>query len=637
MRIALDLECNALENPDIIWVAVCRNIDDLEDVHVFERPDQNPEGLQALLESARSIVGHNIIGYDWPILHQHHIIHSEDISKLLDTLVVSRFLNFRRPGGHSLEALGAELGVAKQGLNVVDWTVYSEVFKERCLSDTLINAKVFLKWEKYVNDPKYTEALKLEHDTAVICLDLYRTGFPFHRKRATELHSNLSKRLEELDRTLLDAFPPKTEKVGELTPRETKHGTIHGGDFARLLRYGYTPADICLGQTYDLLLEVPFNPGSHKQIIERLNEAGWKPTEKTDGHIDFLKAKEKDPDRKKHFETFGWKIIEENLKTVPETAPEAARRLSERLILAARVRRLEEWLGLCTASSGPLNTPSIHARFNGIGTWTHRKSTSEPNMQNVPVAKRTKKDTPLETYFHDLSDQMRELWCAPHGWRLVGTDADGIQMRVFAHYVNDERLIEALVSGDKDKGTDIHTLHWKALGDTCKGRDPAKTFIYAWLLGAGAGKVAEILECAIGSAKQAVERFLGFYPGLKELKRSRIPFDARRGYFEGLDGRPVICSSEHEMLGGYLQNGESIIMKTACRKWRQDLRVAGLPFYQVNDVHDEWQTLVPDDPDTVDFVGKTQVAAIVAAGQMLKLNCPLNGQYKSGYSWKETH
>src|SRR5690606_36965042 len=106
------------------------------------------------------------------------------------------------------------------------------------------------------------------------------------------------------------------------------------------------------------------------------------------------------------------------------------------------------------------------------------------------------------------------LWVARPGYRLVGTDADGLQMRIFAHKVNDEELINALIKGTKEDKTDIHSLHQRKLGESCKSRDSAKTFIYAWLLGAGNGKVAEILETTPANAKRAVTSFIESYPGL---------------------------------------------------------------------------------------------------------------------------
>ena len=149
--------------------------------------------------------------------------------------------------------------------------------------------------------------------------------------------------------------------------------------------------------------------------------------------------------------------------------------------------------------------------------------------------------------------------------------------------------------------------------------------------------VAHILECTRAQAEEAVSNFIEFYPGLKSLKTEQIPTDARLGYFKGFDGRFVTVSSEHLVLAGYLQNGESTIMKTAAKIWYPKLIKEKINFKFVNFVHDEWQTEVDDDDDLCDYVGRIQSDAIREAGEILKLNCPQAGEIKKGYNWYQTH
>jgi DNA polymerase-1 len=233
-------------------------------------------------------------------------------------------------------------------------------------------------------------------------------------------------------------------------------------------------------------------------------------------------------------------------------------------------------------------------------------------------------------------DEMRSLWKAPDGGYLVGVDADGIQLRILAHYMNDKDFIAALDKGRKEDGTDAHTLNMLALGPVCSSRDTAKTFIYAFLLGAGIGKVGEILSCSHDDARAAVDSFIAHYPGLRNLKDYRIPADADRGYFIGLDGRLVACDSQHLMLAGYLQNGEAVVMKTANLLWRNKLEEENIPYKQVNFVHDEWQVEVQSLTDAT-RAGTLMVQAIVDTGTILKLNCPLAGNAIIGRNWLETH
>lgn len=654
MKVVADVETNGL-NPDKIWVIVCREVDNPDNVHIFERPDLNPE---ALLEFSRSVdlwIGHYFLGFDHKQLTRLVPGFSVDPRNVLDTVIVSRLLNYNRKGGHSVENLAGGLGEVKVGKDITDWDTYTPLILDRCINDTLVQLKIYQSQLKYLNMENFKRAVETEHELQIISGKLSENGFPFHKESAERLLAELEDTLRPIDELIQSAFPPVQKEVGRIIPRLTQGGAINAVDFKRLIKYGYASREITVGQEYPLYETVEFNPASPKQIIERLNQAGWAPVEKTKGHIDaerelslyqrsrknqrsldhastlaLLKA------RLENFRIYGWSASEKNLLTLPETAPEGARKLAERIMLQSRISDVKEWLALCKL--GLDGVWRIFGNFMGIGSWTHRMAHQKPNMANIPVPKHREGETTFETYINEINGKMRALWYAPQGWKLVGTDADGIQMRIFAHLVNDPRLNEAIINGDKKNATDIHSVHRRALGeDICKSRDDAKTFIYAWLLGAGLAKIAEILMCSAAEARQANENFLAYYPGLKELKEKIIPNDASRGYFVGLDGRYVVCSSEHLMLAGYLQNGEKIIMARAAVQWTKELDARGITYVFVNFVHDEWQVLVPDDGVTEAIVSEAQIRAIRDQSEQLSMNIPLDGNSKSGLSWMDTH
>ncbi len=643
MRVIIDTEWNRLELPDICWMIVCRNIDNPDEVFVFERPDQNPNDFKKFSKEVKVWIGHNLIDFDIPNLHRYGLADWIDPRTVIDTLIVSRLVNFKMEGGHSLDAWAQRLRLPVQKTKIQDFEKYSPELLERCIGDTYINLKVFLQLEKYINDKSFKDSLRLEHDIGYICYTLKENGFPFDKPKAEELKKEIQERLEKIDKQLILSFPSEITVLKEFTPKLTQKGTLNSKDF-RWLPNGSDISFFKPDVEYSLVSLEPYNPSSIKQTIARLNDAGWKPTDKTKGHAELSKrsrghaskGSERGDDDERHarFKEFGWRLSEENLRTLPDTAPRAARDLVERLLLASRISDLDEWLGLCKANVEGYN---VHGYFNGIGSWTHRLSTARPNMQNIPVPQYKDDPSAIDQLSDAINGRMRSLWTARKGYRLLGVDADGIQMRGFAHYVNDKRLIEALVTGDKKNGTDIHTLHWKALGAACKGRNPAKTFIYAFLLGAGIAKVAEILECAFGEAQTAVANFLDFYPGLSTIKRTQIPADAHRGYFVGLDGRKVVCADEHRVLAGYLQNFEAVVMKRACRQWHIDFRKEKIPFKFRTWPHDEWQTELPDDDLLCEEAKEIQIASIVRQGVELGLNCPLAAQGRYGYTWAETH
>lgn len=149
--------------------------------------------------------------------------------------------------------------------------------------------------------------------------------------------------------------------------------------------------------------------------------------------------------------------------------------------------------------------------------------------------------------------------------------------------------------------------------------------------------MARNLRTTNKKAKEAENNFLNSLPKLKKLKSGLIPRDARRGYFEGLDGRKVLCDSEHLMLAGYLQNGESIVMKWANRLWREQADKEKIVYKQVDFVHDEWQSEVAGSLDMAERLGEIQRNSIVQAGLDLNIFCPLAGSTDIGKNWYETH
>jgi len=331
-----------------------------------------------------------------------------------------------------------------------------------------------------------------------------------------------------------------------------------------------------------------------------------------------------------HFKRYGWKCNEDNLKTLPETAPQEARDLAQWLTLEGRRTSLEEWLQAVRRS----DDGRIHGKFWPIGAWTHRMSHSKPNLANISSPFVGVPSTAVEEVKYKYDKRMRSLFNTNH--YLIGTDADSIQLRILAHYMKSDKYVKAIVSGDKTLGTDIHNLNKEFLGTVCKSRDDAKTFIYAWLLGAGLPKMASILRATVAQAKVAESSFLSSLPELARLKSVEVKRDASRGYFIGLDGRKVGCTSEHLMLSGYLQNGESIIMKKANLKWRKEADRLDLRYRQVNFVHDEWQTECPT-YDEAEEISRIQCDAISEVGDELGLFCPLSGSSVIGRNWAETH
>lgn len=616
MIVTIDIETERLDDPQTIWLIVCKEID-TGVTHVFRQPQLRPKEFLEYSNTVSCWVGHNILGFDLPVLRR-LLQYSYRPTHVVDTLVVSRLLNFNLDGGHSLDAWGQRLGSHK--IKFIDFGRYSKEMEEYCIQDVELTTKLYNHFLPYITSPQWKNSLRLEHDMAHICHEMSTNGFYFDVDKTKELYKELTLKVDTLNNTLQEAFPPRSRLIREITPRLTKHGTLHKQDFRWVEDGILTPYQA--GAPFSLIEFEKFNPKSPKQVVERLSEAGWKPTEKTKGHIQA--ERDRDNEKLEHFRVYGWKVSETNLRTLPKDAPPAASSLAEFLILSNRLSVVTEWLNAYNE-----RTHRIHGSFLPIGSWTGRMSHSNPNVANIPSGDSAYAGT------------MRSLWQVPRGSKLVGVDADGIQLRILAHYMDDPVFTEALINGKKEDGTDAHSMNASIL--ECS-RDDAKTYIYAWILGAAAAKQAEILGCSIKQARYKSDQFMEMYPGLKALKQEQIPYDARRGYFQGFDGRYVMCNSEHLMLAGYLQNGESLIMKKANVIWRETLLKEKIRFKQVNFVHDEWQTEVEGDDSVALFVANTQANAIKEAGELFKLRCPMAGsimnahkQIAIGTHWGETH
>jgi DNA polymerase-1 len=446
-------------------------------------------------------------------------------------------------------------------------------------------------------------------------------GFWFDYDRALGFLRELQEAIATLEATLVAAFPRKAVPGALIAPKGLKNGAL---SVVGLKWAGPDLTMFTVGAPFTRVEWEDFNPRSSKQRIERLWEAGWKPYEKTKGHQQAIRTKDKEA--LKRFEKYGWTTSENNLSTLPEEAPAGARTLARYLILNARLKMLTTWLKFYNEK-----THRIHGSLNHIGSWTHRMSHDNPNVGNITGNKR--RDNTVSPY----GRQFRELWGVPPGKLQVGTDASGIQARVFAHYLNSPEFINACVNGSSETQDDIHYLNWKIIGDVCPSRNVCKTFFYAWILGAGFGKIAEILKCTPEEAREIDVRFQKAYPGYAILKSETIPKDQRAGFFKGFDGRLVLIPEPRLVMAGYLQNGEACIMKLAATIWNEELTKLGISYKWMNFVHDEWQTELDNDLDLCHTVGRIQAQSIKTAGTLLNLRCPQDGEYKIGRNWYATH
>jgi DNA polymerase I-like protein with 3'-5' exonuclease and polymerase domains len=328
-----------------------------------------------------------------------------------------------------------------------------------------------------------------------------------------------------------------------------------------------------------------FNPGSRQQIAKRLIEKGWKPQKFTEK---------------------GQAIVDETV--LSKVAIPEAQKVAEYLLLQKRVAQVSSWLEAVSDDG------RVHGRVITNGAVTGRMTHHSPNMAQVPSSS------------SPYGEECRSCWTVDEGYKLVGIDASGLELRMLAHYMKDEDYVREVCEGD------IHTKNQNAAG--LPTRPQAKTFIYAFLYGAGAAKIGSIVDGGAKEGQRLIDSFLNNTPSLKSL-RAKIERMAEKGYLSGLDGRQLQVRSAHSALNTLLQGAGAIVMKQALVILDESIKNHYIDAHFVANVHDEWQIEVAE--EDAELVGKLGVQAIKKAGEVLELRCPLTGEFRVGNNWKETH
>ena len=586
MNIVFDIEADGLE-PTKIYCIVAQDVD-TGDVFTFDNTQL--EAGYLFLKSATKLIGHNIIGYDLPALRKVEGIDLSD-KKIVDTLVLSRLFKPTREGGHGLESWGYRLGYNKGSYGQSDgaWDAYCEEMLEYCKRDVILNTKVYNELRK--ESRGFTgQSVRLEHDVARIVEQQRANGFEFDMRKAMLLVALFAEKLSAVESEVHESFKPRVN-VQILKPQYTKTN--------RLAKTAKDQDDKGVRLTDDEWLEmeqngkpikrethIPFNLGSRKQIGEYLIEAGWKP---------------------KNYTPTGQPIVDEGTLSKVKDIPEA-QMIAKYLMLQKRLAQVNSWIKAVEPDG------RIRGYVNPNGAVTGRMTHSHPNTAQVPST-----NSPYGA-------ECRACWTVKSGNKLVGIDASGLELRMLAHYMNDEDYTNEILNGD------IHTTNQKLAG--LESRNQAKTFIYALLYGAGDAKLGSVAKRGKAVGKQLRRQFLDSLPSFKQLIQ-RVQRESKKGFLKGLDGRKLFVRSEHAALNTLLQGAGAIVMKEALVILEHNLWLKRIDAKIVANVHDEWQ--IECRPSVADKVGQLGIEAIIQAGKNLNLNCPLDGDYNIGDGWHETH
>lgn len=648
-----DIESNGLL--DEVTQIHCICAIDTKTGEQFEfRPDAIEDGLKLLeryLENGEDIGGHNIIDYDIPAIlklypafkferrHRKQVKDSLVMSKAIYSNVATYDYALVRKGhlpkgligSHKLEAWGFRLNNNKGTYGKVTenaWDHFSEEMLTYCMQDVNLNCDLFAKLESN-NYP--AEPLWREHKAQWLMSQQKRNGFPFDYEKAQKLVQLLMvKEAEERQKIIayLPEVPAKVDKeTGEPIPFIPKRDNKTRG----------YKAGVPIYQMKD------FNPSSRQQVgwllkhhyhymplnEELYNEDDVKECENVEDIAELGKCRLSISD-----DTFKFIMQDE---TAPKEVRELAAILAPFFVVTKTAGQVykgkESWMNHYNEKTG-----CIHGSVNANGTVSTRASHSYPNLAQIPAVRA------------EFGKECRELFNANrlgNGWIQVGVDAAGLELRCLSHYM---AHYDGGAYGEIIMNGDIHTANQQAAG--LPTRDNAKTFIYAFLYGAGDAKIGRIVGKDAAEGKRLKKAFLKQTPAIKQLReavqdtlvemeRGRVK-RWKRKYLKSLDGRPLWVRAPHSALNLLLQACGAIVCKEWIIRLEEKLLDKGYKhgwdgdFCYLMWVHDEVQVSCRTREIAEDVLVLAQ-EAMRETGEYFKFRMPLDTDGKIGANWAECH
>lgn len=568
------------------------------------------EGYEVLTE-ADLVVGHNIINFDLPTMAK---LGFPITTPCRDTLIMSRLaypniafqdanrksVPIKLKGSHSLKAWGFRLRKYKGdfGAEAEQWEHLTTDMVEYCRQDAEVTHALY---DKLLTRDIPDEAVWLEQEFAKIISRQEKYGVYFDMDAAQRLHIELIEEVDRAEEELFKTFTPLQTWTPKPYPKVAYKQD--GSKSQVLINQEKLGCHYNAKKEWGYFKEVHFNPSSRQHIARWLSEVyGWKP---------------------KDFTEKGTPIINE--KVLEQLDFPEGKILAHYFNVVKLKGQLADgnnaWMKMVGKDG------RIHGRVNTLGAVSRRCTHSNPNMAQVPSGRAYK------------GHEARSLFTVPKGKKLVGCDADGLELRTLSHYMaryDNGAYALAVDEGDKDAGTDIHTLNQKGAG--LPTRDDAKTFIYAFLYGAGDAKIGSIIGGTAESGRKLKEKFFRQIPAIKRLVDVVGETYKKNGTLKALDGNPYHIRSAHSALNTLLQGAGALVMKYYLVFLDRNLSErfkTGKQYEFVLNVHDEVQ--IECDEDVAEEVAKIAEATFDDVTKYLGFRIPLRGSADIGNSWAETH
>jgi len=598
-----DIEADSL-TPSIVW-CVCAESGTGESVTLT-----NYEDIRRWFEDQQQrgckFVAYNGIGYDVPVLNR-VVGTAIPLSCVCDPMVMSMLFLPSLEGGHSLEAWGRRLNSLKGEFN--DFYRLSDEMIRYCQQDAHLCGLVFRALVQRMRQVGFSEDnVHLETMAWYLVQQQKKNGFYFNIEGAHVLYATLRQLETEIAERVHLIWPPSREVVGTFRRPFKADGT----ESAQYLRHSNQYKSTVIHSDrlgYDVYDDVAFNIGSPDQRVEKLLAAGWVP-----GPDELTPTGRPKPTSK-------GKLVPSLERFVVESGLEGPRLIAQWMEINARANMINTWIEAYND-----DTHCIHGSLWLANTLRYRHS--DPNTANIPGV-RSGENGPLLGLEGVFTYEARDLWTTrdPRTRRMVGVDAKGIQLRVLAHHLRNEQFAHEVVNGDP------HTYN-QTIG-SLRTRSLAKTFIYAFLLGAGDAKVGQIIGGSTQDGRDLKSRFTNNFPGLRRLLDNLKRQVERTGRIVLCDGTPLRVEHMHTRLGYLLQGDENRIMKRAALNIWRECRRLSIDAIKVGDIHDEFQFDVLS-TDVQRFIVVCS-NAFAAAGEYYNYTVPIECEAKVGLTWASTH
>jgi hypothetical protein len=629
MKVAtFDVEANGLlPEADTVWCAAVMD-HDTKDIRSFT-PD-TIDDLCGHLDTFDVLIGHNCIGYDFPLLRK--VFGWDYAGVKVDTLLMSRMQRPRRmspkgsrSGPHSVESWGIRLNHAK--VEHDDWDKYSEHMLERCVEDATIQHDIFYKLLAEGKGEGWQAAHRLNHKLHHYLQLQEEYGWHVDQDHLGFCLYMLQRWMDKIE-AVVSPYMPMVREIKE-TRKEGEYGWVKkpflktGQPNKRVVDYLTIVDNHSVGS--------PSNSDAVAQVGGPFSRVNFRP-------VDLDKANEV----KTYLLDQGWEPAEWNTNNSGErTSPKLSKDdpfdgvegsvgklIAKRTQCKQRLGVMEGWRETIRPDG---RLPAGVAGIAATGRLRHS------GIVNVPSPEK-------QSFF---AVWMRRCFVATPGMVMVGVDSKGNQVRQLAARMQDEEFTDAVLHGD------FHSVNMEKAGLPTRGH--AKNFFYGFIFGAGDAKVGKLIGKGAPAGRAIKERYINSMPGLRRLvdrltaewqKTAQRYYDKDRGrwvyingYITGIDGRPILVASEHTVLCYAVQSDEAIQMSAAyvmLHHWAEQKGwVAGRDWGMLIFMHDEFQ--MECKPELATELGELACKAIRWAGQHLKIQVPHDGDMKTGMNWADCH